>query len=51
MMRKLMLCLVAGVAVGCAEPPAGGNAATEPGSSQTMGNVAALVKFSCPSMH
>lgn len=49
-MRKSMLCLVAGIAVGCAEPPTGG-AASAPGSSETMANAAALVKFSCPSMH
>ena len=52
-MRKYMLCLMLGLAAGCAEDPASDSAtAAAPESSETvMENAVALVKFTCPSMH
>lgn len=52
-MLKYMLCLMLGLAAGCAEDPASGPAAAAaPESTETIPeNAVALVKFTCPSMH
>lgn len=47
-----MLCMMLGVAAGCAEPSAPSTTDTAPAASeQAMAADAVLVKFTCPSMH
>lgn len=52
-MRKPMMYLMLGAAVGCADgpPPPSGPATAPQASAADIENAVALVKFHCPEMH